>query len=171
MPLPEGPRRVCSIMFLSGLKMRKEVKSFMADHEIPGPFSPIRTLTVGPGVSPGLLTPSSRKGARGLICRKGRNTAGGEFRPALRTSERSVTAGSGRVNLSSKRNRRYSAQARITAFKTRRSRAYIGLGNEAGAPVIGARFIPASRPVERIPSHRDRCGAGFSWLLCRPCRP
>jgi hypothetical protein len=46
----------------------------------------IRTVTVGFGVEPNLLTPASvkRPGARGLM-RLDANTAGGEFRPALRT--------------------------------------------------------------------------------------
>jgi hypothetical protein len=46
----------------------------------------IRTVTVGFGIEPNLLTPASWKkpGARGLM-RLHANTAGGEFRPALRT--------------------------------------------------------------------------------------
>src|ERR1700761_5595785 len=49
-------------------------------------FSFIRTVTVGPGIAPGLLTlrSSRREGARGLP-RRVADTAGGEFRPALRT--------------------------------------------------------------------------------------
>src|ERR1700756_901514 len=49
-------------------------------------FSFIRTVTVGPGIAPGLLTLRSwrREGARGLP-RRVAATAGGEFRPALRT--------------------------------------------------------------------------------------
>ncbi len=38
------------------------------------PFSFIRTMTVGPGITPGLLTPSrydGRPGARGLQTRSG----------------------------------------------------------------------------------------------------
>jgi hypothetical protein len=46
----------------------------------------IRTVTVGPGFAPGLLTPAVQAppGARGLP-RRSADTAGGEFRPALRT--------------------------------------------------------------------------------------
>ena len=46
----------------------------------------IRTVTVGPGIAPDLLTPRPRAdaGARGLL-RSRADTAGGEFRPALRT--------------------------------------------------------------------------------------
>src|ERR1700748_1074254 len=49
-------------------------------------FSFIRTVTVGPGIAPGLLTLRSerREGACGLP-RRVADTAGGEFRPALRT--------------------------------------------------------------------------------------
>jgi hypothetical protein len=49
-------------------------------------LSSIRTVTVGPGVTPDLLTPLLDKeaGARGLM-RLLAITAGGEFRPALRT--------------------------------------------------------------------------------------
>src|SRR6201996_1707491 len=49
-------------------------------------FSFIRTVTVGPGIAPGLLTLRSQRheGARGLP-RRVADTAGGEFRPALRT--------------------------------------------------------------------------------------
>src|SRR5882757_2026763 len=49
-------------------------------------FSFIRTVTVGPGIAPDLLTLHSgrHQGARGLP-RRVAATAGGEFRPALRT--------------------------------------------------------------------------------------
>ncbi len=55
----------------------------------------IRTMTVGPGISPDLLTPYSMKlskGARGLALR---HTAGGEFRPALKTCCPANTPGNG----------------------------------------------------------------------------
>ena len=45
-------------------------------------FSFIRTLTVGPGITPGLLT-LQMQALAGLPFSG--NTAGGEFRPALRT--------------------------------------------------------------------------------------
>ena len=45
--------------------------------------SPIRTLTVGSGITPDLLDPAIIAGARGLSLAG--ITAGGEFRPALRT--------------------------------------------------------------------------------------
>lgn len=41
------------------------------------PFSPIRTMTVGPGISPDLLTHPEGWRSRAI-------TAGGEFHPALR---------------------------------------------------------------------------------------
>jgi hypothetical protein len=50
-------------------------------------FSFIRTVTVGPGIAPGLLTSPTRGSARGLSGRS-RITAGGDFHPALRTSAR-----------------------------------------------------------------------------------
>jgi len=57
------------------------------------PFSFIRTMTVGPGISPGLLTLTDGRppSARGLVARtlKTRScdiTAGGDFHPAPRTS-------------------------------------------------------------------------------------
>src|SRR5690606_12224584 len=51
----------------------------------------IRTVTVGPGIRPGLLTPHARwhAGARGLVDSSRRAlppTAGGELHPALKTS-------------------------------------------------------------------------------------
>lgn len=49
--------------------------------------SPIRTVTVGSGLSPDLLTPPMNSaGARGLPSLVSRDTAGREFHPALRTS-------------------------------------------------------------------------------------
>ena len=50
------------------------------------PFSSVRTLTVGLGVAPSLLTPSDKtpKGARGLQPFRA-ITAGGDFHPAPRT--------------------------------------------------------------------------------------
>ena len=47
-------------------------------------LSSIRTVTVGSGVAPDLLTPFHRRGARGLTFLL---TAGGEFHPALRTGD------------------------------------------------------------------------------------
>lgn len=54
--------------------------------------SSIRTLTVGSGISPDLLTLQpklQRAGARGLaglrFAKRRLHTAGGEFRPALKT--------------------------------------------------------------------------------------
>ena len=52
-------------------------------------FSFIRTVTVGPGFTPGLLTLSTRRGARGLPGQS-RITAGGDFHPALRTSSKTI---------------------------------------------------------------------------------
>lgn len=53
----------------------------------------IRTVTVGSGISPDLLTPTQvldlQPGARGLP-ESDRDTAGGEFHPALRISADSV---------------------------------------------------------------------------------
>ncbi len=49
------------------------------------PFSSIRTVTVGFGVAPNLLTlPLGTAGARGLM-RRNAITAGGDFHPAPRT--------------------------------------------------------------------------------------
>jgi hypothetical protein len=48
-------------------------------------LSSIRTVTVGPGISPGLLDPFTRKALAGLPMIG--LTAGGEFRPALRTGK------------------------------------------------------------------------------------
>ena len=51
----------------------------------------IRTVTVGPGISPDLLTPCSGQAAAWALaalvrsCRHAAITAGGEFHPALRT--------------------------------------------------------------------------------------
>ncbi len=47
------------------------------------PLSFIRTMTVGSGIAPDLLTLRKTKGARGLGPKA--HTAGGEFHPALRT--------------------------------------------------------------------------------------
>jgi len=53
-------------------------------------FSSIRTVTVGPGLAPGLLTPlPDGAGARGLP-EQVQDTAGGELHPALRTSDASL---------------------------------------------------------------------------------
>ena len=49
-------------------------------------FSPIRTLTVGPGVSPDLLTLRMLQALAGLFDSI-KITAGGEFHPALRIQE------------------------------------------------------------------------------------
>jgi len=55
------------------------------------PFSFIRTVTVGPGITPGLLTPTyrwrqtGRSRATDWAGRLGLITAGGEFHPAPRT--------------------------------------------------------------------------------------
>ncbi len=46
-------------------------------------FSPFRTVTVGSGISPDLLVPAVRQQALAGFSIN-RNTAGGEFRPALR---------------------------------------------------------------------------------------
>src|SRR5690606_20892640 len=52
-----------------------------------GPSSFIRTVTVGSGLGPDLLTPREPGGARGLAGRVApRPTAGGELHPALKTS-------------------------------------------------------------------------------------
>lgn len=53
-------------------------------------LSIIRTVTVGPGISPGLLTLHSHEAAKALAalvrpCCHAAITAGGEFHPALRT--------------------------------------------------------------------------------------
>jgi len=48
-------------------------------------FSFIRTVTVGPGFTPGLLDPPNR-GRRSRAFWQGQITAGGDFHPALRTS-------------------------------------------------------------------------------------
>lgn len=51
----------------------------------------IRTMTVGPGIAPGLLTPNQRRAMVWALaalvqsCFHTAITAGGEFRPALRT--------------------------------------------------------------------------------------
>ena len=58
----------------------------------------IRTMTVGSGISPDLLTPSrcnTGSGARGLP-ESHRDTAGGEFHPALRISADSLKKSAGR---------------------------------------------------------------------------
>ena len=57
----------------------------------------IRTMTVGSGISPDLLTPPRQtgSGARGLP-ESDRDTAGGEFHPALRISADSLKKSAGR---------------------------------------------------------------------------
>jgi hypothetical protein len=51
----------------------------------------IRTVTVGPGIQPGLLTPARECRALAGLCERVAITAGGEFRPALRTQRRVST--------------------------------------------------------------------------------
>ena len=65
--------------------IRNDAPRARQTHGSPQPFSFIRTLTVGFGFAPNLLTlPLGREGARGLGLFA--LTAGGDFHPALRTS-------------------------------------------------------------------------------------
>jgi hypothetical protein len=86
------------------------------------PFSFIRTITVGPGVTPDLLTlPDKPEGARGLV-RLTALTAGGDFHPALRTkATRFPVAGQnnrGALRLMSSSPRRPGTQARNSVEST-----------------------------------------------------
>jgi len=67
---------------LQASKRERLPKRQLICHQTIDLFSPIRTFTVGPGLSPDLLT-LPVAGARGLF-QSPENTAGGEFHPALR---------------------------------------------------------------------------------------
>ena len=82
-----SPRAITCALPVAGCRpdapsMRHGGRAPPADHT----FSSIRTVTVGSGIAPDLLTlpgGGCREGARGLASLL---TAGGEFRPALRTA-------------------------------------------------------------------------------------
>src|SRR5690606_30227665 len=105
-------------------------------------FSPVRTVTVGSGFSPDLLTPAGELAACRALAGSAprRHTAGGDFHPALRTAP-AVVAGAGGLE--------HAVAARVPSRRRSAPRAG-GPARGAGSSTIdglppGCRAAPPSR--------------------------